>query len=74
VADVKWYTAEDEMVCEFCGPMNGKTVAIDEGFFDKNETIEGSDGATMTTDYAAVENPPLHPNCRCYIRPENISV
>ena len=74
VADVKWYTAEDEMVCEFCGPMNGKTVAIDEGFFDKNETIEGADGGTLTTDYAAVENPPLHPNCRCYIRPENISV
>ena len=74
VSEVKWYTAEDEEVCEFCGPMQGTVVGIEQGFFDKNEEIVGADGGTINTDYAAVENPPLHPNCRCYIRPETINV
>jgi len=74
VSEVKWYTAEDEMVCEFCGPMQDTVVGIDEGFFGKNDEIVGADGGVINTDYAAVENPPLHPNCRCYLRPETISV
>lgn len=74
VSEVKWYTAEDEMVCEFCGPMQDTVVGIDQGFFDKNDEIIGADGGVINTDYASVENPPLHPNCRCYLRPETINI
>lgn len=74
VKSVKWYTAQDELVCEFCGPMNGVIQPIDKGFFEEGDTVEGSDGGTLDTSYATVENPPLHVNCRCQIRPEEISI
>lgn len=74
VKSMRWYTAEDEMVCEFCGPMNGRIVGINEAFFKKGEAIPGSDGSSMSTDYRAIDVPPLHPNCRCFIRPEQIEV
>ena len=59
VKTVKWYTASDEAVCEDCGPMNGTIVDINDKFFED--------------DYGSGENPPLHVNCRCYIRPDEIS-
>ncbi len=78
VKSVKWYTAADEMVCPYCSPMNGTVVGIEENFLDKGDDLEGTDEdgntVSMTADYADIENPPLHPNCRCYIRPEEISI
>lgn len=66
VKEVKWHTAEDEMVCEYCGPMNGKTVGIDETFFDEGDTVRGADGNTMKVNFGDVIDPPLHANCRCF--------
>lgn len=63
VKTLKWYTAEDEDVCEFCGPMDGKTVGIEEKWFDKGEELAGRDGGKMNIDYVDIENPPLHANC-----------
>ncbi|AVT83673.1 phage portal protein [Rhodopseudomonas palustris] len=60
VQSLKWYTAEDAKVCPDCAGMNGKTVGISQKFFDDN--------------YADGMTPPLHPDCRCYIRPETISI
>lgn len=74
VKSVRWYTAEDERVCEFCGPMHGRVVKVTETFFKKGETVEGRDGGTLSTDYRAIDVPPLHTNCRCFIRPEEIAV
>lgn len=74
VRSVKWYTAEDEEVCEYCGPMDGTVVAVEENFFDKGDSVGGSDGGNLDLSYSNVENPPLHVNCRCYIRPEEISL
>ena len=74
VKDLKWYTADDERVCPYCGPQHGKIVAIDRNFFDKGDTISGSDDSSLLADYGDISAPPLHPNCRCYIRPENISI
>lgn len=74
VKSIKWYTAEDSMVCQFCAPLDGKEIGIDENFFDDGDEVEGSEGKTMTLNYGDVGNPPLHPDCRCYIRPENISI
>lgn len=72
VKEVKWYTAKDEMVCPFCSVQDGEVVGIEENFYDKGDTVEGADDQTMDVTYSAVEAPPLHPNCRCYIRPETI--
>ena len=74
VETIRWYTAEDERVCPYCGPMHGKIIKVTETFFKKGETVEGADGTTFTTDYRAIDVPPLHTNCRCFIRPETIKV
>lgn len=74
VKEVKWYTAADERVCEYCGPMHGTTVSIDENFFNKGDELEGSDGGTLKLDYDDVAGGALHPNCRCYTRPEKIEI
>lgn len=77
VKTLKWYTAKDEMVCPFCAPQDGETVGIDDNFFDKGDTVEGEQNGetvSLNLDYADVENPPLHPNCRCYIRADKIEI
>jgi len=78
VKSLKWYTAEDERVCPFCAPLQGKVVSIEENFFAKGDTVEGTDESgktqTLNLDYADVGAPPLHVSCRCYIRPEEISL
>ncbi len=48
-----WFTNNDDLVCDICGPLEGMTVLQDEGF--STEEGEGLDG------------PPAHPNCRCWI-------
>lgn len=70
----KWYTAADERVCPYCSPMHGKVVGIDQDFFKKGDTVTGSDGSRIEVEYSDVGAPPLHVNCRCYIRPEQISL
>lgn len=74
VKSVRWYTSEDERVCEFCGPMDGRIVDINEVFFKKGDTFTGSDGKTMSMDYRTIDVPPLHTRCRCFVRPERIEV
>jgi HK97 family phage portal protein len=74
VKTMRWYTAEDERVCEFCGPMHGKVIDVSSTFFKKGETMIGADGGTLALDYRAVDVAPLHTNCRCFIRPEEISI
>jgi SPP1 gp7 family putative phage head morphogenesis protein len=59
VKTVKWYTAEDDKVCPQCQELDGKTVDIGEDFF--------------AAEYGERNQPPVHPDCRCYIRPETIS-
>jgi SPP1 gp7 family putative phage head morphogenesis protein len=74
VKTIKWYTAEDERVCEFCGPMSEKIIGIDDNFYNKGDNVEGSDGGNLDLSYDDVGNPPLHVGCRCYQRPEEISL
>jgi hypothetical protein len=57
--------------------MNGKTVGIDQNFFENGESLtvgEGDDAKTMSLDYGDVGAPPLHPNCMCFLRPDEISM
>lgn len=74
VKTMKWYTAADERVDPLCGMLHGKTIAITDKFFNKGDTVTGSDGSTFTVNYDDVRYPPLHVNCRCYVRPEEISL
>lgn len=55
-----WYTAEDDHVCAYCQELDGTKVGIEDKFF--NDTY--SDGMS----------PPRHPDCRCYVRPDDISI
>lgn len=43
-----WFTSNDSITCEACGPLDGKEI-------DFNEEFE-----------PGVDEPPLHPNCRCW--------
>jgi len=72
VITIKWYTAEDSEVCPFCTEQQGKVISVDDNFYNQGDSITLADGSTMTLDYSDVGAPPLHPNCRCYQRPENI--
>lgn len=74
VKSIKWYTAADERVCVYCGPMHGKVVDIKEDFFKLGDEVEGSDGNTMQLNYSDISHPPLHVSCRCYVRPEDIEL
>ena len=49
----QWFTNNDDLVCELCGPLNGKEVDIDEPFYPPEDDYQ--DG-----------NPPRHVNCRCW--------
>lgn len=74
VSTVKWHTAEDELVCEYCGPMNGKIIDVDDTFFDKGDSVQGRDGGTLDLDFMDVEDPPIHANCRCFTTADKIEV
>jgi hypothetical protein len=78
VKTIRWYTAEDERVCEFCGPMHKRTIPVDGTFFKKGDsfsviTAEGIP-KTLKLDYRRMDVPPLHVNCRCQVFPEDISI
>lgn len=74
VQSIRWYTAEDERVCEFCGPQDGRIIGVTESFFPLDHVLEGRDGGKIKLDYRAIDVPPLHTNCRCFIRPERIDI
>lgn len=73
VKTIKWYTAQDAEVCPFCLAQNGKVISIDDNFYNQGDSITADD-QTMTLDYSDVGAPPLHPRCRCYTRPEDVSL
>lgn len=55
-----WRTAEDELVCDVCGPLNGTVVAVENDY-------DVSDGMSFFV-------PPLHVNCRCDIELEEFEI
>lgn len=69
VSGKEWLTAEDEAVCPWCGPLDGKVVEIDGDYFKRGSTVTGSDGRPLKLDYETVQHPPLHVNCRCTLVP-----
>lgn len=74
VKTMRWYTAEDERVCPWCGPQHARTIGINEVFFKKGDVLSDPEGREMVLDYRAIDVPPLHTNCRCFIRPGSVSL
>ena len=70
---MRWCTAEDERVCPWCGPVHGKVVGAEDNFFNQGDVLE-AEGQTLALNYRAIDVPPLHPNCRCFVRAEEIEV
>lgn len=64
----KRYTANDERVCEFCWPMNWKTLWLREDFYKKWEVLQW-EKTSLKLDYETIGKPSLHPNCRCTLLP-----
>lgn len=69
VKEIKWVTLAEDAACEFCRALNGKTISIEDNFFDKGDTLEGEDGGTREVVYSDIGTPPAHPNCRCDTKP-----
>ena len=76
VKTMRYYTARDERVCPICFPINGKIVDVNDGFYRKGDTYNYLDdkGKPKTLEVYATEAPPMHPRCRCFVRPETIEV
>jgi len=77
VKTVKWYTSQLGNVCDFCQEMNGKIVSVDSNFLEFGQTMtvgDGDEAKTLTADYGEISTPPLHPNCSCFVRPEDVSI
>lgn len=73
VKTIRWYTADSD-ACDYCQPMNGKVISIDENFYNKGDVHTGANGQKLSLDYANVEAGSLHVMCRCYTRPDEISL
>lgn len=54
-----WCTADDERVCDKCGPLDGKTIEMDDDFDFKTKLEATNPGIKRT--------PPAHPSCRCTV-------
>lgn len=70
VTGKQWSVNPD--ACDQCEEFDGKTLPLDESFLEIGQSYtvgEGEDAQTYTNDYDTIEEPPLHPNCRCVIVP-----
>ena len=65
----EWFTAEDERVCQFCRPMNGKIIPLNRNFWNKGSDMVGEDLGKIDFKLSGIKAPPLHPRCRCDLRP-----
>jgi HK97 family phage portal protein len=71
--NLEWHAIHDKKTCPYCNKMDGKVTPVGVPFASVGDTITGEDEdgnpVSMTIDYANVEVPPLHPNCRCALLP-----
>lgn len=67
----EWYA--NPGACEICDVFQGKIVGLDDTYATVGQNIEYTDldgnDKTYAIDYDDIDNPPVHPNCRCTIVP-----
>lgn len=61
IKTMRWQTANDELVCPICQPLNQSVARVDGGRFDAYDT----NGNLV----ASAPLPPAHPRCRCWVSP-----
>jgi SPP1 gp7 family putative phage head morphogenesis protein len=57
VSGKMWMTAQDDLVCPICEPLDGMIVELD------------SNGFTTEAGDIGLDAPPAHANCRCWLQP-----
>src|SRR5208337_124334 len=73
VKTLKWFAADDSDMCGFCAKLNGKIVRVSDCLLNKGERLTDMNGTSIAI-VRNVEAPPLHEGCRCYCRPDRISL
>lgn len=58
---MRWNTANDELVCPICEPLNQTIAPVTGGTFEARK----EDGTLV----ASARMPPAHPRCRCWLAP-----
>lgn len=66
---VRWFTNPD--ACDFCKELNNTVKSIGSNFYSLGDVITNTDGQRLQVDYRNIATPPLHPNCKCSIVPDN---
>lgn len=71
VKEKKWYANPGH--CPECAAFDGKSITLKSSFLAQGEsytyTDENGEEQTKENSYDSVDNPPLHPSCRCTIIP-----
>ena len=69
VQQVEWMVAPSP--CQFCERIgrDKPVVALGEPWFPFPYTLTGTKGGRMVLDYRPITGPPLHPHCRCAVKP-----
>ena len=65
VKEKEWYTALDERTCESCSHIHWKKIPLQANFYN----LWDRDFAWTILKYDDINQPPLHPNCRCDLVP-----
>ncbi len=71
IKEKKWYANPGH--CPQCAAFDGKSITLKSSFLAQGEsytyTDDNGDEQTKENSYDSVDNPPLHPSCRCTIIP-----
>lgn len=59
----------DSNPCDYCAPLNGTKIGLEEPFIEDGHDWLGDAKTAMKIDYGDVEGGNLHPNCECTIVP-----
>lgn len=72
VTGKRWETSVDEKVCFICRPLHGTIVELDRGWDFTPEMLANNPelaAALRGAQSLTVLQPPIHPACRCELRP-----
>jgi HK97 family phage portal protein len=71
VKQIEWYVNPD--ACNICEEFSGKVIEVDGTFAPQGTSVdytdENGEDAQYLLSYEDIDEPPLHPNCRCTILP-----
>lgn len=65
----KWYTTQNERVCQYCEPMHWKVIWLREKFYEKWDKLTWRDWWVIDLNYSDTKWPPIHVNCSCSLIP-----